>query len=338
MNISNYLSDKIKVLSFLLTVFIVVLHTNMEMLTTGCVSFIQQMMTAEVTRVAVPLFYLISGFLFYINYNGSLDDYKRKLKSRTRSLLVPYFLFLFIGSIVVFIIGRSYSLDKFLEIIKGGIMNSPPVFYPLWFIRDLYVMVVLSPIVYWMVKKVPILLVIPVIIWALGKNPFVFPMTEAMLFFSLGGFLTTKYKLLERINPNGAWLLFSLWIILCFLNAFIGRYVRPLPYITHCIVLSFGIYAIWTLYDRLYPKLSEQIRTADIYKYSFFIYLIHEPVLTIVKKSGLYLLGKSSWSIAVIYLLAPIITICTIYMVGQCMNRYTPRVLMFITGGRTNRT
>lgn len=338
MNISNYLSDKIKILSFLLTVSIVILHANMAMLCTGCVSFIQQMMTAEVTRVAVPLFYLISGFLFFINYNGSLDIYKRKLKSRTRSLLIPYIFFLLCGSCIMFIIDGVYTLGCFCRIIKHGILYHPPFFYPLWFIRDLFVMVVLSPIVYWIVKKVPIFLMIPIIIWVLGKNPFVFPMTEAMLFFSLGGFLTTKYKLLEKINPNGAWLLFTLWIIICFLNAYVGRFVIPLPYITHCIVLLFGIYAIWTLYDRLYPKLSERIRTADIYKYSFFIYLIHEPVLTVVKKSGLYLLGQSSWSIAVIYLLAPIITICVVYAVGRGMNRYTPRLLMFITGGRTKRT
>ena len=70
---------------------------------------------------------------------------------------------------------------------------------------------------------------------------------------------------------------------------------------------------------------------------SFFIYLIHEPILTILRKTGLYLLGQSSWSIGVIYILAPTLTIFIAYAIGRGMNEYIPKIFSLITGGRSKR-
>lgn len=337
MRLSDYLSEKIKIFSFLLTILIVVLHVNMANLCTGGISFLQQVMTAEVTRIAVPLFYLISGFLFFINYQNTWSDYRRKLSSRTRSLLVPYVLFLLCGSLGMFVLGHVYTIEAFWTIVKNGILYSPPIFYPLWFLRDLYIMVLFAPIVYWVVKKVPIFLIVPIVVWLLGRNPFVFPMTEAMLFFSVGAFLTTKVECLEQTEHKGSWGFFFLWLFFCFLNRFISEYVIRLPYATHCVVLLLGIYAVWILYDKLYPRFSESVKSAKIYKYSFFIYLLHEPILTIIKKTGLLIGGYSSWSIGLIYVISPILTLLIVYGIGLSLNIHFPKLLAFITGGRTRR-
>lgn len=337
MRISNYLSEKIRIISLLLTVLIVILHANMANLCTGCVCFAQNVITVEVTRIAVPLFYLISGFLFCINYHNTWNDYRRKLCTRTRSLLIPYVLFLLCGSLGMFVLGRVYTIDTLWEIIKHGILSSPPVFYPLWFLRDLYVMVLIAPIVYWIIKKVPICLIILIVVWLLGKNPFTFPMTESMFFFSVGAFLSTKVKWLEQTEHKGAWGCLLLWLLLCFLNCYVSEYVIKLPYATHCVILLLGIYAVWILYDKLYTKFSDCVKSAEICKYSFFIYLLHEPILTIFKKTGLFVLGSSSWSIGAIYVISPILTILVVYGMGLFFNIYFPQLLVFITGGRTRR-
>ena len=337
MKLSDYLSEKIKILSFLLTILIVILHASMANLSTGGIRFLQEVMTAEVTRIAVPLFYLTSGFLFFINYQNTWGDYRRKLSARTRSVLIPYILFLLCGSLGMFFLGHIYTIDTFWKIIKHGIFFSPPIFYPLWFLRDLYVMVLIAPIVYWVIKKVPILLIVPIVVWLLGKNPFAFPMTEAMLFFSVGAFLSTKVKWLEQTEHRASWGCIILWLLLCFMNRYVSEYVISFPYATHCVILLLGIYAVWILYDKLYPKFSERVKSAKIYKFSFFIYLFHEPILTILKKTGLFVLGYSSWSIGIIYVFAPILTIFVVYGIGLVLNTYCPQVLAFITGGRTRR-
>lgn len=337
MKVNVYLSEKIKILSFFLTALIVILHSNMAMLCAGNINFIQQTITEEITRIAVPLFLMISGFLFFINYKGTLDDYKRKLRARTHSLLIPYVIFLLCGSIAMFLIGREYTAEAFISIIKKGLFLNPPIFYPLWFLRDLYIMVLFSPLVYWVVKKIPVLLVIPIIVWALGYNPFVFPCAEAILFFCIGAFLTTKVNLLEETAHKGTLPTLLLWLFLCFLNTYMNEYVTQMPYITHCMIIILGIYAIWIIYDKLYPKFGKHIKYSNIYKYTFFIYLLHEPILTIIKKTGLFLLGNSSLAIGSIYITAPILTILTVYGIGLVLNVYFPQILAITTGGRTIR-
>lgn len=39
--------------------------------------------------VAVPLFFFISGYLFFFRTTFSVDVYKKKLKSRIKTLLIP---------------------------------------------------------------------------------------------------------------------------------------------------------------------------------------------------------------------------------------------------------
>lgn len=338
MKISAYLSEKIKILSFLLTIMIVILHSNMSMLSTGYISFFQLAITAEVTRVAVPLFFLISGFLFFINHNGTLEDYKRKLLSRTHSILIPYIFFLLSGSLIMFVIRQPYNLSAFIEIIKNGILNYPPVFYPLWFLRDLYIIVLFSPLVYLIVKKTPIFIPLLFLIWILGIHlGFYIPSIDSVFFFVLGAFFSIKQKIPEKANSKYAYISLVVWITLCFFNIYIKEHVTQLPSATHRIIILLGIYSIWTFYDKLYPKFSERIKIAPIYKYSFLIYLIHEPILTIIKKSGLYILGRSSYTIGLIYVIAPLLTIWIIYIIGCKLNTYFPSFLSFITGGRVKR-
>lgn len=43
-------------------------------------------------RISVPLFFFMSGFLFFYRTEFNAESYKKKLKSRSRSLLIPYIL------------------------------------------------------------------------------------------------------------------------------------------------------------------------------------------------------------------------------------------------------
>lgn len=46
--------------------------------------------------VAVPLFFFISGYLFFFRTTFSVDVYKKKLKSRIKTLLIPYLFWNFV--------------------------------------------------------------------------------------------------------------------------------------------------------------------------------------------------------------------------------------------------
>ena len=100
---NKYLSSKIKVVSFISILMVVYLHcynykdscldittTITEGLNYG--TFIEYFICNGFTRVCVPLFFIISGYLFFLRCDFSLSKYIYKVKSRFVSLVIPYFI------------------------------------------------------------------------------------------------------------------------------------------------------------------------------------------------------------------------------------------------------
>lgn len=113
--------------------------------------------------LAVPAFFAISGYLFF-NWQGKFtkDVYVRKIGKRVRTLLVPYLLWNLIvwavntlGPLLLpsLAAGRGatladYDLPRFLMAFwdTGG---GKPVCIQLWFLRDLIVTCLVSPVIYY---------------------------------------------------------------------------------------------------------------------------------------------------------------------------------------------
>lgn len=57
-------------------------------------------------RIAVPLLFLISGYLFFLNWNLDGKSFAQKLRSRTRSLLIP-FLFWNLLTLLIYSLGQT---------------------------------------------------------------------------------------------------------------------------------------------------------------------------------------------------------------------------------------
>lgn len=116
-------------------------------------------------RFAVPVFFAISGYLFFYHVER-LDKvtYFSKLKKRARSLLVPYliwnsmYIFLFLLHRTPLMAGlypsaSSVNIDwTWVANAYWGI-DGYPLLYPLWYIRDLMIIVVLCPVVWFFIQK-----------------------------------------------------------------------------------------------------------------------------------------------------------------------------------------
>ena len=112
--------------------------------------------------LAVPAFFAISGYLFF-DWQGKFtkDVYAQKIRKRVKTLLVPYLLWNLIvwavntlGPLLLpsLAAGRGatladYDISRFLMAFwdNGG---GKPVCIQLWFLRDLIVTCLLSPIIY----------------------------------------------------------------------------------------------------------------------------------------------------------------------------------------------
>ncbi len=142
--------------------------------------FVSYFLTSVVTRIAVPLFFLISGYVFFRWTEGfSWQVYKGKISKRVRSLAVPYLLWnalymvaffalSFVTSDTAFDIYRHFQWTAILR----QLWVDPPCF-PFWFIRDLMVMclltVVTAPLLRCLKWLAPVLLLV---VWLGGLWPF----------------------------------------------------------------------------------------------------------------------------------------------------------------------
>lgn len=327
-----YLSNKIRILSFLSMILIVMLHANVMEISIGKSKYIQETMTEEITRIAVPLFFLISGYLFFIHCDGSKVFFKKKIERRLGSLVVPYLILTIVG-------GISWSFAKkeesFLNSIVESVLICPKVFYQLWFMHDLITMSFLSPFFYWLFKKVPYVWILVCLVWIMGHYWSLLNILyyESLFFWGMGGIIAlhlpmmTEYNLGSRRNVIIGLLI--VWILISLAITYSGR-----PYYIHGINLIIGIYVLWGGYDVLYPFMERYPIILSISTYTFFLFLFHEPVLTGYKKLMLYVLEWNQYTSMVIYVTAPLLTIISVLLVGKYMKSKIPSFYYIITGNR----
>ena len=97
-------SEAIDLLRFPLAIMVLFIHMNPSVINLldadfslfsgyGIYNVIGILLSHVLTHIAVPTFFFISGFLFFVNFmEWSWDGYKKKMKSRVKTLLIPYML------------------------------------------------------------------------------------------------------------------------------------------------------------------------------------------------------------------------------------------------------
>lgn len=225
---------------FPLCVLIIFMHCDPLQFTSGGELFLAyqnfRLFSLEfIFRLCVPLFFIISGYLFFLTIDEfSFATYKNKIRHRVSSLLIPYFvwnlitlLLYFIGCTLLFPMPSGkpiveYNIQDFLFCFwdMGRVTGNPEVTglvidTPLWFIRDLFIVSLLSPIIYILLKKTKgFILLLPAVLWATESCSSLFaPGDQAIFFFSLGAFGGIKKCNLPIVSSKNASLLLGLYIV-----------------------------------------------------------------------------------------------------------------------------
>lgn len=174
----------VNVLRVLLIILVVFIHENPTFEGQGYVGvFIH-----TIAQSAVPLFFVLAGFFFFYKKQiMTADFYRGQLKKRFFSLFIPYMLWnclpilLVTGGNLFSIIFRGKTTDALLEyytelwndglwhIFWDKVDGKMPYDSPLWFLRDLIVVCLLTPVFYYAIKLlgryfVPLLLVMYLIV------------------------------------------------------------------------------------------------------------------------------------------------------------------------------
>lgn len=357
-------SRALDILRFPLAVLIVLLHTGYGGADTDAMGYMTHFIINNIVVLAVPVFYFMSGYLFFVGKeNFSSDQYIEQLRKKTRGLLLPYVLWNLIA--YVFSVLSNYILYRNIgEVMPWnivsilwanghGVWSSSPLGYEypaivspacgvLWFIRDLMVMMLCSPVIYLIVKKLK-WIIFPLL---LGTNiiglgvPFIGFSLPAITFFTLGAYFSISEKnIFELISGRGK--------SVCLIFLFVFSCKAALQFggiqhygIMHQLLLWSGIPFCFTL--AYHAATSESIiakRTMSLAETSFWIYCLHgQIIIWLINKELGYALVKIPYiGYTLEYVTMFGIRVIECVLLYYIFKKYLPSVLAILTGGRVLR-
>ncbi|MGO8823346.1 MAG: acyltransferase family protein [Desulfomonilaceae bacterium] len=314
--------------------------------------FVRNFISHGLIHVAVPLFFLMSGYLFFLGFEWSKERYLIKLKSRIRSLLIPYLIWNIlvlsldaVGQAVpatrVYFSGNNvpvaaFSSFDYLNSILG--LNSNPVAYQFWFIRDLMIMVLLAPFINILNRVVPrfflsILLIcwLSVDLWMPSSSE---GLPAGLLFFSLGAYLASSGKSLFSLDRFGTTTV-CLYFIFVTIDALAKNYSFNDSHSFYKLSIIFGVPAALFLTKLVVnnEKIKSSILRLDAA--SFFIFAIHEPLLTMLRKIAYRIIPPNTqFMILFWYFVIPITIIVFGVFIYRNLAVFAPKIASIVTGGR----
>lgn len=357
---NTYLSTKMRILSSISMILVAFHHSSNTSLQAAATlesagnefnRFIQHFFGQGLTRITVPVFFLISGYLFFQHITGRFSEFIPKFRKRVKTLLVPYLLWSAWGLLFFFALqqipqARGFFNNTLIENFSGPeILHTllfDPIPYQLWFVRNLLYLVAFSPLIYWVLKYtgiVPLILIFVVYIEAVDFS-FVIIKRDAVFFFCLGAFLAIhKNGLLVKKRDNSwYWIFPAVWLLLVFVKTaltFKDQEETYALFLLHRTCVILGIISYWCLYDLLMKNKTSPNKTlVQLASFSFFIYAFHEPVLTIIKKGLFYVTGTSPMLSLANYFLVPLTTVAIGFLLARFFKKGLPRFYSLITGGR----
>ena len=356
---NEYLRTKIKVLSFFLVVLVVIVHSYNTNLQTepeglyaisGLNGFIQEFFCQGINRIASPLFFIISGFLFYVNLTGQVADFRRKVKKRFFTLIIPYLFWSLWGLLFYLVLqavlppGITFAKGHIMDYDFGKLMNTiflDPIPYQLWYVRDLTVFAMLSPLLYLLLKYTKYFLVLFFFAMWFYDFQFIIFRSQSAFFFIFGAYISHQNgEILNHRSKTAASIFTSLWFLLTGVKtALLYSGYQNLQVITvlHKISIMAGILSVNNVYNLLFSTSEEIIKTKffRIVSFSFFLFASHEPITTVIKKGLFWVLGNGGeLESFLIFIVTPALTIPVCIFAGYYLKRLLPNFYGTVTGWR----
>lgn len=295
---------------------------------------------------AVPMFYTISGFLFFRRAE-KMKTILKKIRNRIKTLIIPFILAAFYyPAFFVFMeilpgVGNYIDRPSFIEMFNSmtlqeilcsmfyGSSDGYPWAYHLWFMRDLIIIVFLSPVLFFIRKWIGYwIIVITLILYLLFPY---FWFLYAMFWFVTGSVV------LGIIANISKWIVFPLlfsFFIMAIYRQINGDYSY---HIFKVIEISMGLVSFWCIYDyiiNIHLVFANHDKLKLACQFTFFLYLYHEPIFHIIVKLMVMVLGKNSLGYTMSIILPPFVILLLGVIFGRCLRNQLPRLYSVITGGR----
>ena len=342
------MSDAITWLRFPLILLIILLHSySVQRLEGNHENYFKALypFSLWLGETGVPGFFFISGFLFFL----SKKTFCQKLETRLHTLLIPYLMwnFLLLAPYVsAFVIGypqdingRNISDFTIIDYIRlfwdrGSYDNGNfvPLLCPLWYIRNLLMMSLLSPIIYYIIRYTREVFLIVVTVWWLMSyhNAFI---PQTVLFFSLGAYFSIFGFNPLKIAYNKKTVILVLFAIFAFGDIFSHVILAtPVNLQIHRLSLIFNIPALLLLADWCTGQgyISSLLPNA-----AFIVFCVHYPIVVLLRKASISIFVNASDSIHILlYFVCVIISTVLSIRFYLMLNRFFPKVKNILSGNR----
>ena len=326
---NDELSRKITNTSFILTLLIVLLHSE-------CLSYLNNTSNyyiiikvvcnfiLSICAIAVPTFFSISGYLFFINYDNS--KYFYKLKTRIKSLCIPYLCWSTIMLLLFVIISNMPQFQMF-----DGIFT-PIEYNSIFMIKSIFLATYDG--VLWYIRD---LLFFALIVFLLVLLNLLFKIDYYNPLFWLPIYLISSYF---AINYSDKAINFKF-------NTFILKFLQMLIVVVYLFLLilhtnykdNYYIFYFYRFFSPIFVYFV--IIGIDLFKhkiklskYAFLIYCSHRWGTIIIKKSLILVFGLNGISCIIFQFLTAISTILIVLLIVKVLEKVFPKFLLVLSGNR----
>lgn len=333
--------NKILWYNFILCILVVCIHAQNMHIFIAPVTWINRsisFLVEQIACLAVPGFFMCSGYLFYRNLTWK--KIPEKLKRRVVSLVIPFFIWNFLYYILhltarkfpylgqLFDTAVPFSLPEFINAVFFYKYN--PVF---WFMLYLILFSFLSPVIYGILKQKWIGLMVIFAVLILNFSAMLTPYLPInvndvfswSIYYLIGSYLGIHWKdAVTSKKPYIPALIFLVGSCISFIFTFVHIQTGWIYIYKVC-----GAAFLWYLICMLpLPEARTWMKN------TFLIYAVHQIMALFLNKVGNLAFGNSMYIGGFIFLMIPVIVTVFCHYTGNILSKYCPVIWKLISGGR----
>lgn len=302
-----------------------------------------------ITVAAVPTFFLISGYLFFKGRDFSKSTYIGKMKRRVGTLLIPYLVWNLIIIAALFLVQLAkpdfqpltrkaiadFNITDFLACFYNMRYINPlnasgPIDTPLWFLQNLMFFSIITPVIYFFVKRKRVGAVYLLVVAIIGFMELIpennFCQNDNLLYFSLGAYISLHCSSIDSLC-SGRKVLAHIAVFI--ITLIIAKGVSNIQLVVHIatviniISLTFIFFAI----AERFRNLAEKNIVKTFSKSTFFVYCYHTlgaGVVFVIVKRGI--LQPTSDGISIVFFFFAVIVISLFGTALYCLKERLKRL------------
>lgn len=332
MKMTEELSHKIKIVSLICTLFVVLRHSLNMVAFYGQHTVDPLVLWVEsgfsiLTEIAVPFFFMISGFFFFRNNYYDAEVCKETFRKKFYSLVIPFIIWNIVGFWTMIMTGLLHFPESFGESLKALCLSE--YYGPLWYVRNILLLMLFSPLYAWIyrVGQWWLFAIVFLCLWCCwAPVDCSWYCVEGCLFFFMGGVLQQKRSVLSvKASTPKLILLVSIWLVLCF--------VRPFWCVemNRCTTL-FGCLVFWFICDTIRGKVKDYC--LKLSAYSFIVYVLHFFFVKGLKVLIAEYYPQNAVVSLLCYFCLPLIVSVILFAVAYYWKKMLPCTYRICVGGR----